>query len=80
MPTSFGGVPSTGFILFIYSQFHEAPLGVFEAKVLGSQIVCKEVVILVSLALCVKYQFTHGYDTKNTGNQEKVDKLDYTKI
>lgn len=80
MPSSLGGVPATGFILFVYSQFHKALLGMLEAKVLGSQIVYKEVVILVLLALCIKYQFAQGYDTENTGNQEKIDKLDYIKI
>lgn len=40
MPRSLGGVPATGFSLFIYSRFRKAPLGMFEVEVLGSQTVC----------------------------------------
>lgn len=31
----------------------------------------KEVVILALLALCIKFQFMHGYDTKKAGNKKK---------
>ena len=41
MPSSLGGIPATGFALFIYSQFRKAPSGMFEAKVLDSQTVCE---------------------------------------
>lgn len=71
MPSSLGGIPTTGFALFIYSQFHKAPLGMFEAKILESQTVCKEVVSLVLWALGINYQFTHVYNTKNIGSKRK---------
>lgn len=70
MPTSLSGAPVTGFVLFIYSQFHKAPLGMFVAKVLDSETACKEVVIVL-LAFCITYQFIHGYDIKSIGTKKK---------
>lgn len=59
MPSSLGGVPVAGLTVYLLTVPHGS-LGLFAAKGLESQTVCKKVVILILLALGMKYQFIHG--------------------